>query len=97
VAEKILENKFTIGGKPHTEVYWQVTAERTDIHAEIARIQTPVEQQKTGDLIGHSLDDDALIGIYERLQKEKPGVFTFKTNEGRQVHEQAKQSVWAKE
>jgi hypothetical protein len=93
VAEDVKGNSFVIGGKLGMKVYWTVTAERTDIHAEIARIQTPVEQQKTGGLIGHSLDDDALIGIYDRLQKEKPGHFAFKTEEGRRVHEQTKQVV----
>jgi hypothetical protein len=86
VAEDIKDRRFVIGGKPGTKVYWTVTGERTDIHAEIARIQTPVEQPKTGGLIGHSLDDDALIGIYDRLQKAKPGYFSFKTEEGRQAH-----------
>lgn len=91
VAEDITGNSFIVGGKPNTKVYWEVTGERTDIHAEIARIQTPVEQQKTGDLVGHSLDDDALIGIYDGLRQKKQGYFKFRTEEGRRVHEQTKQ------
>jgi len=90
VAEDVQSNRFVIGGKPGMKVYWTVTAERKDINAEIARIQTPVEQPKTGDLINHSLDDDALIGIYDGLNAKKPGMFAFKTEEGRNVHEQFK-------
>jgi len=97
VAEDLKGNSFIIGGQPGTKVYWTVTGERTDIHAEIARTLTPVVQEKTGDLIGHSLDDDALIGIYDRLQQEKPGMFSFKTEEGRRVHEQSKQTVESRE
>jgi hypothetical protein len=93
VAEDISENRFTIGGKPGTKVYWTVTAERKDMHAEIARILTPVEQPKTGDLIGHSLDDDALIGIYDRLESKRPGVFRFRTAEGRRVHEESNRMI----
>jgi hypothetical protein len=88
VAEKISENRFVVGGKPGTEVYWTVIAERKDMHAEIARILTPVEQQKTGDLIGHSLDDDGLVSIYNELEEKRPGFFHFKTAEGQRVHEQ---------
>jgi hypothetical protein len=97
VAEDIKGNSFSIGGKPGTKVYWIVTAERTDVHAEIARVLTPVEQQKTGELIGHSLDDDALIGVYDRLEQEKPGMFTFRTEEGRRIHEQARKIVGNRE
>jgi hypothetical protein len=97
IAEDITGNRFVIGGKPGTKVYWTVIGERSDMHAEIVRIQTPVIQQKTGGLIGHSLDDDALIGIYEGLKMEKPGFFAFKTEEGRRVHEQSKKTVWSKE
>jgi hypothetical protein len=93
VAEEISGNRFVIGGKSNTKVYWQVTAERKDINAEIARIQTPVVQPKTGELINHSLDDDALIGIYDGLNAKKPGMFAFKTEEGRRVHEQSKKMM----
>jgi hypothetical protein len=91
VAEEVTGNRFVIAGKPYTKVYWQVTGERKDIHAEIARIQTPVVQQKTGALIGHSLDDDALIGIYDDLQHKQPGHFIFRTDEGRRAHMQSVQ------
>jgi hypothetical protein len=97
VAEDVVSNRFTIGGKPNTKVYWEVTGERKDVHAELARMLTPVVQEKTGDMRGHSIDDDAMIGTYERLQKEKPGMFVFKTTEGRRVHEQAKKIVGSNE
>jgi hypothetical protein len=93
VAEKIKNNRFVIGGKAGMEVYWTVVAERTDIHAEIARILTPVVQEKKGDLRGHSIDDDAMIGIYDRIKPENPELFVFKTEEGSRVHEQAKQLI----
>jgi hypothetical protein len=93
VAEKIKNNRFIIGGKAGMEVYWQVTAERTDIHAEIARIQTPVVQEKTGDMRNHSIDDDAMIGIYDGIKPKNPALFTFKTEEGRRVHEQSKENA----
>ncbi|HEX7319910.1 MAG TPA: hypothetical protein VF399_06095 [bacterium] len=93
IAEDITGNRFTIGGRPNTKVYWTVTAERKDIHAEIARIQTPVVQEKKGGLRGHSIDDDAMIGIYDGLNQKNPDLFKFKTEEGRGVHEQAKRIV----
>ncbi len=88
VAEDIKGNRFTIGGKPGTKVYWTVTAERKDVHARIAKILTPVEQKKTGHLIGHSLDDDAMIGIYDRIKTR--GDFQWRTEEGRRVHNELK-------
>ncbi len=93
VAEKINGNRFSVGGKPGTEVYWTVMAERKDIHAEIARIETPVVQEKKGDLRGHSIDDDAMIGMYDGLHAKNPELFTFKTEEGCGVHEQSKQLI----
>jgi hypothetical protein len=93
VAEDITGNRFVIGGKPNTKVYWEVTGERTDIHAEIARIQTPVVQEKTGHLRNHSIDDDAMIGMYDELHAKNPDLFQFKTEEGRRVHEQAKKMI----
>jgi hypothetical protein len=93
VAEDITGNRFVIGGKPNTKVYWEVTGERTDIHAEIARIQTPVVQEKTGHLQNHSIDDDAMIGMYDDLHAKNPDLFQFKTEEGRRVHEQSKQMM----
>jgi hypothetical protein len=93
VLEEITGNRFTAGGKPNAKVFWQVTAERKDIHAEIARIQTPVAQEKTGDMRGHFLDDDALIGVYDRLEKSNPGKFAFRTEEGRNANAHMKDPV----
>ncbi|HEC79576.1 MAG TPA: hypothetical protein ENI34_10650 [candidate division WOR-3 bacterium] len=88
VAEDVAGNRFVIGGKPGTKVYWTVTAERKDVHARIAKILTPVEQPKTDHLIGHSLDDDAMIGIYDRIKTQ--GDFQWRTEEGRRVHNESK-------
>jgi len=93
VAEDVKGNSFKVGGKPNTKVYWTVTAERKDIQARIAYVKTPVVQEKIGSLRGHSLDDDALICIYDGLQQDYPGQFTFRTEEGRRVHEQSKKLV----
>ncbi len=93
VAEKIKNNRFVVGGKPGIEVYWEVTGERTDIHAEIARIQTPVVQEKTGHLRNHSIDDDAMIGMYDSIKPRNPELFTFKTEEGRGVYDMLKRMI----
>jgi hypothetical protein len=90
VAEDVRGNSFVVGGKPGMKVYWTVNAERKDIHAEIARIKTPVVQEKTNGLQNHSIDDDAMIGIYDDLRQKNPELFRFKTEEGRQVNAQAK-------
>ena len=91
VAEKVSGNQFTIGGKPGTEVYWTVTGERKDQSAEIARILTPVEQDKTGSLVGHSLDDDGLANVIVELeQKGLSRDFRFRTSAGRQQATQAR-------
>jgi hypothetical protein len=88
VAEKVSGNRFAIGGKPGTEVYWIVTGERKDQNAELARIFTPVEQTKTGDLRGHSLDDDGLAGYWAGLERlGLTGKFSFRTVAGRQQAE----------
>jgi hypothetical protein len=97
IAEDIEGNRFTIGGKPNIKVYWEVTGERKDIHAEIARINTPVVQEKKGDLRGHSIDDDAMIGMYDGLHAQNPQFFQFKTEEGRRVHEESKRLVEERE
>jgi hypothetical protein len=45
VASKISENRFTIaGGKPGTEVSWQVTGIRNDAYAKMNRIQVEVDK-----------------------------------------------------
>jgi hypothetical protein len=94
VAEKVSGNQFVIGGKPGTEVYWTVTGERRDQNAELARICTPVEQQKTGELQGHSLDDDGLAGCWPELQNRgQTGQFSFRTAASRrQAEEMARMS-----
>jgi hypothetical protein len=90
VAKKIVGNRFAVGGKPGTEVYWTVIAERKDQHAEVARVLTPVEQSKVNELVNHSIDDDALIGVYDELVTRGHGEkFEFKTEEGRRVHEKS--------
>jgi hypothetical protein len=89
VAEKVNGNRFTIGGRPGTEVYWTVTGERRDQSAEIARVLTPVEQARTGDLVGHSLDDDGLAGCWpELLNRGQTGQFSFRTAAGRRQAEE---------
>jgi hypothetical protein len=94
VAENVTGNRFVIGGKPGTEVYWTVTGERKDESAELARIFTPVEQQKTGDLVGHSLDDDGLAGYMAQLEKLGLGSrFSFRTAEGRGQYQDMERTV----
>jgi len=91
VAEDVGGNRFVIGGKPGTKVYWTVTGERKDQSAEIARILTPVEQAKAGSLVGHSLDDDGLANVIEELeQKGLGGSFRFRTAAGQQQATQAR-------
>jgi hypothetical protein len=81
-------NSFVIGGKPGTEVYWTVTAQRNDQSARIGQLLTPVEQPKTGALAGRSLDDDYLVGCMQQLeQMGKAGEFSFRTAAGRQHYE----------
>ena len=93
VAEKVNGNRFTVGGKPGTEVFWTVTGERRDLAADMARIFTPVEQEKTDDLSGHSLDDDALSGYMDGLEKlGLSGDYSFRTAAGRKQFEEAKRA-----
>jgi len=68
VLEKVKENRFVIGGKPGTEVYWMVTGSRKDPSAEITKILMPVEQVKEGGLVGRSLDDEFLVVTMEQLE-----------------------------
>jgi hypothetical protein len=91
VAEKPAGNHFVIGGKPGVEVYWQVTGDRQDPSAEITRLIMPVEQQKTGALAGHSLDDDFLRSTKDQLDRMGAGGrFDFRTADGRQKYEEMK-------
>jgi hypothetical protein len=94
VAEKTSGNRFTIGGRPGTEVYWQVTGERKDVSAEITRRLMPVEQPKTGVLAGTMLDDDFLRGAMDQLVREgKAQGIDFRTAAGRQRYERMKQHL----
>jgi hypothetical protein len=92
VAEDVSGNRFVIGGKPGTKVYWQVTGERQDVSAEITRRLMPVEQPKTGVLAGTMLDDDFLRGAMDQLVREgKAQGIDFRTAAGRQRYEKMKQ------
>ncbi len=92
VVEKINGNRFVVGGKPGTEVYWMVTADRKDQPAEITRIIMPVEQPKEGELAGHSLDDDFLVSTMDQLKRMgQSGGFNFRTAAGREKYERMKE------
>ncbi|MFC1683513.1 hypothetical protein ACFL0G_04850 [Candidatus Zixiibacteriota bacterium] len=94
VAEKVTGNRFVIGGKPNTEVYWTVTGDRKDPSAEITRILMPVEQLKEGDLTGHSLDDDFLATTMDQLERMgQTGKFSFRTQAGREKYERSRQAL----
>jgi hypothetical protein len=93
IAEDVFGNNFTVGGKPGMKVYWTVTAERQDPTAEIGRALLPVEQAKTGALVGRSLDDAALAGAKKQLERMGLAAdFDFRTAAGRQRYENAKQA-----
>jgi len=68
VAEDVSGNRFAIGGKPGTKVYWLVTGDRKDQSAEIIRAMMPVEQPKTGALARRMLDDDLLASCLKQLE-----------------------------
>jgi len=94
VAEDIIGNRFVVGGKPGTKVYWQVTGDRKDPSAEITRYIMPVEQLKTGSLAGHSLDDDFLRSTKDQLDRMGVGgQFDFRTAAGRQKYEETKRAA----
>jgi hypothetical protein len=94
VAEKVTGNRFVIGGKPNTEVYWTVTGDRKDPTAEITRILMPVEQLKEGDLVGHSLDDDFLATTMDQLYRlGQAGRFSFRTPAGLEKYERSQQAL----
>jgi hypothetical protein len=94
VAEKVTGNRFVIGGKPGTEVYWTVTGDRKDLSAEITRLLMPVEQLKDGDLTGHSLDDDFLASTMSQLERMgQAGKFSFRTQAGREKFERSRQAL----
>ncbi|MEO0077872.1 MAG: hypothetical protein ABIK86_02610 [candidate division WOR-3 bacterium] len=92
VAKKVTDNRFVIGGKPGTEVFWTVTGERKDVSAEVTRRMMPVEQAKTGGLEGRMLDDDFLAGCMDQLVREgKAAGIGFRTAAGRAKYERMKQ------
>lgn len=94
VAEEVSGNRFVIGGKPGTKVYWMVTGDRKDPSAEITRIIMPVEQAKTEDLAGRSLDDAFLGSTMQQLERMgEAGKFSFRTTAGRQRYEDMKRKL----
>jgi hypothetical protein len=99
VSEKVTGNRFVIGGRSGTEVYWTVTGDRKDPSAEITRILMPVEQLKEGNLAGHSLDDDFLASTMSQLERMgEAGKFSFRTQAGREKYERSRQALenWMK-
>jgi hypothetical protein len=91
VEEEVIGNRFAIGGKPGTKVFWTVTGERKDVSAEATRRMMPVEQRKTGMLANRSLDDEFLSGCMEQLVREgKAQGIDFRTAAGRQRYEEMK-------
>jgi hypothetical protein len=88
VADNVTCNRFTIGGKPGTEVYWTVTGERKDQVAEITRARMPVQERRTGALVGRSISDANLAGAMPELQRlGLGGRYSFRTVEERQRYE----------
>jgi len=89
VADKVVGNQFVIGGKPGTEVYWTVTGERKDQVAEITRARLPVQERRTGALVGRSISDANLAGALPELQRlGLDGSYSFRTATGRQRYEE---------
>jgi hypothetical protein len=94
VAEKVEGNRFVIGGKPGTEVYWTVTGDRKDQPAEIARTLKPVEQPKVGGLAARSLDDEYLSATMMQLESMgQASRFSFRTSAGRARYEETKRRL----
>jgi hypothetical protein len=94
VSEKVSGNRFVIGGKAGTEVYWTVTGDRKDQAAEITRILMPVEQMKEGDLAGRSLDDDFLATTRSQLERMgEADEFEFRTAAGQEKYEQSTRAL----
>jgi hypothetical protein len=97
VAEDVKDNRFVIGGKPNTKVYWQVTGERQDVSAEATRRMMPVEQPKTGALAGRMLDDEFLSGCMAQLEREgKASGIEFRTTKGRERYERMMRALQEK-
>ncbi len=95
VAEEVLGNRFVIGGKPGTKVYWMVTGERKDRSAEITKILMPVEQKKEGGLRGRMLDEDFLVTTKGQLDEMGYGSrFQFLTPEAQKRYEAMKNPIF---
>jgi hypothetical protein len=89
VADKVVGNRFVIGGRPGTEVYWTVTGERKDQLAEVTRLRMPVQKRRTGALAGRSISDANLVGAMPELQRlGLGGRFSFRTAAGRRHYEE---------
>ncbi len=94
VAEKVNGNRFVIGGKPGTEVFWMVTADRKDQSAEITRILMPVEQSKKADSANRSLDDQLLVSTMTQLERMgKASGFKFRHASEQKRYEKMKRMI----
>ena len=69
VVEDINNNRFVVGGKPNTKVYWQVTGERVDFTSEAIRQLMPVEQLKTGALNAPTLNNESMSARMTKLER----------------------------
>ena len=97
VAGDVAGNRFAIGGRSGTRVYWMVTGERRDVTAEAIRRLMPVEQPKTGDLAGQMPDDEFLTGCMEQLEREgKASGIDFRTAGGRARYEKMRRMAGEK-
>jgi len=94
LVENVKDNQFVIAGKPGSEVHWLVTGERKDPSAEAIKILMPVEQTKTGELAGRSLDDNFFYSTMAQLEAMGYGdKFTFRTAEARKRYEEFKKRI----
>lgn len=94
LVENVKDNQFVIAGKPGSEVHWLVTGERKDPSAEAIKILMPVEQAKTGELAGRSLDDNFLYSTMAQLEAMGYGdKFAFRTPDARKRYEDYKQRI----
>jgi hypothetical protein len=94
LVENVKDNQFIIAGKPGSEVHWLVTGERKDPSAEATKILMPVEQPKTGDLAGRSLDDNFLYSTMAQLETMGFGdKFAFRSPDAKKRYEDYKQRI----
>jgi hypothetical protein len=97
VAKDVLDNRFTIGGPVGTKVYWVVTGERKDQLAEVTRTLTPVEQTRTDELIGRSINEASLANKMPALEQKGFGSkFNFRTAAGKSRYENSRKLMEAK-